>query len=578
MSIQNREIAAIFEEIADLLEIEGADAFRVRAYREAARLIPGLAEGLAERVANGADLTELPSIGEAIAKKIAVIVETGRLPQLEEVRRRVPPSLRELLQLGGLGPKRVKALREALGVASLADLRQAVEAGKVHELPGFGEKTEAQLRERLARWQGPSSRTPLIEAEELVRPLVEHLRGGPGILDLAVAGSFRRRRETVGDLDILVACDDGAAVAERFVGYDAVAEVLSHGETRASVRLRSGIQVDLRVVPPVSWGAALHYFTGSQSHNVAVRRRGVERGLKISEYGVYRGEEAIAGRTEESVYTAVGLPFIVPELREDRGEIEAGERGALPDLVTLDDIRGDLHAHTDASDGHDSLAAMAEAAAALGYEYLAITDHTKHLGVAHGLDAKRLAAQIAAIDRLNERLAKRHEGRFQLLKASEIDILEDGSLDLPDEILARLDLRVASIHHRFDLPEHRQTERVIRAMDNRHVNILAHPTGRLIGAREPYAIDLERVMRAALERGCFLELNAQPSRLDLTDLACQQAKELGLKVAISTDAHSRAGLERMRLGIGQARRGWLSADDVINSRGLAALRRLLRRA
>ncbi|MBK1701290.1 DNA polymerase/3'-5' exonuclease PolX, partial [Thiococcus pfennigii] len=371
--------------------------------------------------------------------------------------------------------------------------------------------------------------------------------------------------------------DDGGAVAERFVGYGAVAEVLAHGETRASVRLRSGIQVDLRVVPTASWGAALHYFTGSKAHNVAVRRRGVERGLKISEYGVYRGDEAIAGRTEESIYAAVGLPFIAPELREDRGEIEAAERGALPALVTPDDIRGDLHAHTDATDGQDSLAAMAEAAAALGYEYLAITDHTKHLGVVHGLDATRLAAQIDAIDRLNERLAEQYQGRFQILKASEVDILEDGSLDLPDEILARLDLRVASIHYKFDLPEHRQTERVIRAMDNRHFNILAHPTGRLIGAREPYAIDLERVMRAALERGCFLELNAQPSRLDLTELACKQAKELGLKVAISTDAHSRAGLEMMRFGIGQARRGWLAADDVINTRPLAALRRLLRR-
>ncbi len=573
MAIRNREIAAIFDEMADLLEIEGADAYRVRAYREAARVIPGMSESLAELVADGADLTELPSIGKAIAEKIAVIVKTGELPQLQEVRRRVPASLREVMQLGGLGPKRVKALHEQLGIDSLADLQQAVEAGKVHTLSGFGKKTEQQIKTRIGQWQGAEARTPLIEAEEIVRPLTAYLRDGEGVIDLTVAGSFRRRRETVGDLDILAACDDGRAVMERFVRYEEVREVVSKGETRSTVRLRSGMQVDLRVVPQASWGAALHYFTGSKAHNIAVRRRAIERGFKISEYGVFRGEESIAGRTEEEVYAAVGLPFIEPELREDRGELTAAEHQALPKLVRLEDIRGDLHAHTKASDGHDSLEAMADAAAALGLDYLAITDHSKHLGVAHGLDRKRLAEQIEQIDRLNEKL----RGRIQILKSIEVDILEDGTLDLPDEILSQLDLRVASIHYKLDLPESKQTERVIRAMDNPLFNIFAHPSGRLIGTREPYAIDIERIMEAALERGCFLEVNAQPRRLDLTDTACRQAKEMGLKIAISTDAHSKGGLEQMRFGVWQARRGWLEREDVINTRPLGELRQLLKR-
>lgn len=574
MHIHNREIAEIFEEIADLLEIDGADAYRVRAYREAGRVIPGLSESLADLVDQGEDLTELPSIGEAIAKKIKVIVATGGLPQLDEVKQRVPESLREILQLGGLGPKRVRALHEELGIDSLDGLKEAVDAGRVRTLSGFGKKTEQRIRERLAHWEGQEARTPLIEAEEIVKPLVQYLAGGKGVKDVAPAGSFRRRQETVGDLDLLVACDDPVAIMDRFVAYDEVRDVVSQGETRSTVHLRCGMQVDLRVVPQASWGAALHYFTGSKAHNIAVRRRGVERGLKINEYGVFRDADLIAGETEEAVFESVGLPFILPELREDRGEVAAAESGQLPRLVGLEDIRGDLHVHTKASDGHDGLEAMAEAAAERGYEYLAITDHTKRLGVAHGLDAERLAEQIDAIDRLNEKL----DGRFCLLKGSEVDILEDGSLDLPDAILERLDLRVCSVHYKFELPERKQTERVLRAMDHRLFNIFAHPSGRLIGARDPYAIDLERIIDGAAERGCFLEVNAQPSRLDLTDVTCKMAKEAGVKVAISTDAHSRDGLNNMRFGVWQARRGWLGPEDVINTRRLSDLRRLLERA
>jgi DNA polymerase (family 10) len=573
MSVHNREIAAIFAQLADLLEIEGANAFRVRAYREAARTISVMSESLAEAVMRGEDLSKLPNIGTAIAAKIATIVQTGKLPQLEEVKQRTPATLCDILKLGGLGPKRVKVLHEQLGIETLEDLRRAVRAGKVHGLAGFGKKTEGHIEARLAQWKGEERRTLLLDAEDLVRPLLAYLKGIDGVKELTVAGSFRRRKETVGDLDILVTCKRGTPVMDHLVAYEEVREVVSHGETRSTVRLRSGMQVDLRVVPQVSYGAALHYFTGSKAHNIAVRKRAVSRGLKINEYGVFRGDERIAGRTEAEVFAAVELPYIVPELREDRGEIEAAERGTLPRLVEPGDIRGDLHAHTKASDGHDRLAAMAEAAAERGYEYLAITDHSRHVTVANGLDANRLAQQIEAIDALNERLAD----RIRLLKGIEVDILGDGSLDLPDSILRRLDLRVCAIHSEFGLAQKRQTERVIRAMDNPLFNIFAHPTGRLIEERDPYEIDLERLMFAALERGCFLEVNAQPSRLDLTDGACKLAKDMGLKVAISTDAHSTGQLHHLRFGVWQARRGWLGPDDVLNTRSLDGLLPLLKR-
>jgi len=573
MTIHNREIAAIFEELADLLEVEGANRFRVRAYREASRVIGGMSEELADLVESGADLTELPNIGEAIAKKIQTIVETGSLPQLTEVEGRTPASLSEMMKLEGLGPKRVKALHERLGIDTLDDLRAAVEAHKVRQLEGFGQKTEETIRERLERWQGQERRTRLFDAEEIADPLVRFLEAIDGVEQVMVAGSYRRRRETVGDLDILVTCRRDTPVMDRFVAYPEVSELVSKGETRSTVHLRSGMQVDLRLVPEASYGAALHYFTGSKAHNIAVRRLGVKQGLKINEYGVFRDDKRVAGRTEEQVYASVDLPFIPPELREDRGEIEAAREGKLPQLVKLEDIRGDLHAHTKESDGHDSLRAMADAAAGRGYEYLAITDHSRRVTIAHGLDEKRLAKQIEAIDRLNEDL----DGRIAILKGVEVDILDDGSLDLPDAILRRLDLRVCSVHYKLNLPKARQTERVLRAMENPLFNILAHPSGRLLEERDPYELDLEQILEAAAERGCFLEVNAQPSRLDLTDSACKMAKEMGVKVVISTDAHGTRNLAFMRFGIGQARRGWLEAADVVNTRPLPELRKLLQR-
>lgn len=573
MTVHNREIAEQFSRLADLLEIEGADTFRVRAYRQAAQTIAGLSEGLADRAAAGDDLTTLPHIGEHLADKIRTICETGYLPQLEAVEARLPATLSDLLQISGLGPKRVKALHQDLQIDNLADLKQAVAAHRVRSVSGFGAKREQALADTLAQWQGPAERVALIEAEEIARPLVDSLRRLDGVEEVTIAGSFRRRQETVGDLDILVTAAEDVPVMDHFTGYDEVSEVVSRGETRATVRLRAGLQVDLRLVPAAAYGAALHYFTGSKAHNIAVRRLGVERGLKINEYGVFRGDERVGGRTEREIYQAVDLPYIAPELREDRGEIEAAQEGRLPALITLDDIRGDLHAHTKASDGHDSLRQMAEAAAERGYAYLAITDHSRHMAVAHGLDPARLAAQIDAIDALNAALG----GRIRVLKSVELDILADGSLDLPDAVLARLDLCVCAVHDTFDLTRKRQTARILRALDSPHCHILAHPRGRLIGERAGYELDLERVMRAAAERGCALELNAQPKRLDLNDGDCRLAKALGVRIAISTDAHSRSNLDYMRLGIDQARRGWLTADDVINTRGLDDLLTLLRR-
>ncbi|MGM0516288.1 MAG: DNA polymerase/3'-5' exonuclease PolX [Pseudomonadota bacterium] len=570
MTVHNREIAECFDRLATLLEIEGSNPFRVRAYRNAARVIEGQGAQMSALLAEGQDLSELPGIGEDLSAKIATLVETGSLPLLEEVEKRVPAALAKMTEIEGLGPKRVGQLYRELDIRSIEDLEQALEDGRVHELDGFGEKLEGSIAEGIANLQDGEQRMRWADAEAIAEPLADWLREIEGVKQVSLAGSYRRCKETVGDLDILVSCRKDSSVMDRFVEHEEVARVVSHGTTRSSVHLRSGLQVDLRVVPAVSFGAALHYFTGSKAHNIAVRRRGVERGYKINEYGVYRDDDRLAGRTEEEVFESVELPYIAPELREDRGEIDAAESHELPELVTLEDLRGDLHSHTDATDGADDLETMARAAAERGHEYLAVTDHSKAVRVANGLDADRLLEQVDAIEALNDQL----DG-ITLLKGIEVDILADGRLDLSDDVLERLDVVVCSIHSRFNLSEKQQTERVLRAMENPHFNILAHPTGRLINRRRPYAIDLGRVIKAAAERGAILEVNAQPSRLDLDDRACLLAREHGVKVAISTDAHGTAQLDNLRFGVNQARRGWLTADDVVNTRDLAGLRRLL---
>jgi DNA polymerase (family X) len=572
MPIQNTDISYIFNKVADLLEIDGANPFRIRAYRNAARTVSDLTRDISDVIEENRDLTDFPGIGKALAQKIREIVDTGSLSLLKALEARMPSDLNRLTKVSGLGPRRVRTLHRDLGIKGLKDLRNAAEKGDIRKLKGFGKKTEQTILEDLDRLGNKSVGVKLFEAEQRAEPLLAYLKNIKGIEEIIVAGSFRRRKETVGDLDILVTCKKGSDVMERFVGYEDVQKVISKGETRSSVVLRSGLQVDLRVLPQVSYGAALHYFTGSKDHNVAIRKLAVRSKLKINEYGVFKGDKRIAGRTEKEVYDSVGLAYIEPELRENRGEVEAARQNRLPDLIKLEDLKGDLHTHTKATDGHNSLREMAQTAKDRGYEYLAVTDHSKKVTVAKGLDVENLKKQIIAIDRLNETL----QG-ITLLKGIEVDILKDGSLDLPDEILKELDIRVCSVHYNRKLSEKKQTERIIRAMDNPYFNILAHPTGRLINEREPYAIDLQKIMEAARDRGCFLEINAHPERMDLPEQYCKMAKEMGLKVVISTDAHSSADLNLMRFGVDQARRGWLEASDVLNTRSWDQLKKMLQR-
>jgi len=570
--VHNADIAAIFEEIADLLEIKGDNPFRIRAYRNAARTVNEVGRDLATLVGRGADLPKLPGIGADLSAKIKEICESGTCSLLTSLHRELPAAITELLKVPGLGPKRVKLLHDSLEVNTVEELRRAAGAGRIRELPGFGEKTETRIREALASRQAAPQRFKLAIAGQYAAALEGWLARLPGVQKVTVAGSMRRMRETVADLDILVAAGPRSPVMERFVGYDEVKEVLARGETRASVKLKSGLQVDLRRVLPESYGAALHYFTGSKAHNIAVRRLGQARGLKINEYGVFRRESRLAGETEESVFAAVGLPWIPPELREDRGEIEAARRGELPRLIELADLKGDLHLHTKATDGHNTIREMAAAAKAAGLSYIAVTEHSRRLTVARGLDPQRLMKQIDEIDRLNGELSG-----ITVLKGIEVDILEDGSLDLPDSALKNLDLVVGAVHSAFDLPRRKQTARILRALDSRCFTILAHPAARLLGAREAIDVDMLAIVRAAKKRGRYLELNAQPDRLDLDDVHARMAREEGVLVAVDSDAHSTYDFAHLKFGVGQARRGWLEAKDVLNTRSLKELRPLLAR-
>jgi DNA polymerase (family 10) len=572
MLIRNTEIAEIFETLADHLEIGGENPFKVRAYRNAGRTIRGLGSELRDTVAAGESPTGLPGIGKDLAARIEEILATGTTRALEEARQRVPAGVVEMLRIPGLGPKRVGTLYRELGLDSLAALKAAAEAGRIRALAGFGVRTEQAILQAAAAAVERGRRVSIAQVGSLVEELLAALCRADGVIEADAAGSFRRCRETVGDLDLLVAAEPGSVVMERFVEFAEAGQVLARGATKSSILLRGALQADLRLVERESFGAALQYFTGSQAHNVAVRQIGRRQGLKINEYGVFTLEGRVAGETEESVYRALGLAWIPPELREESGEIEAAREGLLPSLVELGDIRGDLHSHTAETDGRDSLADMAVAARRRGLEYLAVTDHSQALRMVDGLDERRLMAQVDAIDRVNEGMKG-----FRLLKGIEVDILEDGRLDLPDSVLQRLDLVIGSVHTRFQLSLEQQTSRILRAMDHRYFSILGHPSGRLIGEREPYAVNLAAVVRQAAQRGCFLELNANPARLDLTDVGCRMAKEAGVLVAIDTDAHSTAELGQLRHGVNQARRGWLEKKDVLNARPLGELLPLLKR-
>jgi len=571
MPIHNADISAIFEEIADLLEIEAANRFRILAYRKAARILSELPQDIRTLLKNNYDLTQLPGIGNDLASKIIEIVSTGSSSLLQRLRNELPPAITELLRIPGIGPKRVKALYHNLDVQTVEQLYRAARDGRIRQLSGFGEKTELNILKAVEAHASQTRRFKLATAAQYAKSLTVYLQKVPKINQVVVAGSFRRMRETVGDLDILITSSDPDLVMQHFTAYDEVSQILSAGSTRASVLLKCGLQVDLRVVAEASYGAALHYLTGSKAHNIAIRRIAQKLGLKVSEYGVFRGNKRIAGETEESVYNAVGLSYIPPELREDRGEIEAASTGRLPKLVNLTDIKGDLHAHTKATDGHDSLREMALAALEMGFEYLAITEHSRHLTIAHGLDPTRLMHQCDEVDQLNSEL-----NGITILKGIEVDILEDGSLDLPDEVLGRLDLVIGAVHSKFDLSRTKQTERILRAMEHPHFTILAHPTGRLLEKRAPYDVDMPRIIRQAKNRGCFLELNAHPERLDLLDTYCQVAKEEGVLISINSDAHSIFEFANLRFGVGQARRGWLEKHNVLNTRPLAELHTLIK--
>jgi len=568
MPVQNSEIATMFDQAADLLEIKGDNPFRVRAYRRAARTIEGLPQSVGSMLAKEADLSELPGIGKDLAGKIAGIVESGHFDLLDQLKKKLPGDLGAMAGLPGLGPKRIKLLYDKAKVRTLDDLRRAIKVGKLHGLHGFGPVIEKKLAAALEKPLA-EKRFKLAVAEAEAESLVAFLRDKGQVV---VAGSYRRRRDTVGDLDILVTSKQGPAVGDKLVGYDNVADVLAHGPTRTTVLLRSGIQVDLRAVPEESYGAALLYFTGSKAHNIALRGIANARKWKLNEYGLFSGKRRIAGASEEEVYRKLGLAYIPPEMREDRGEIALALNGELPRLVSAGDMRGDLHVHSDWTDGTASIANMAAAAQACGYAYMALTDHSRRQTMSHGLDPVKVARQLREIDKINGTLKD-----FTILKGIEVDILKDGELDLPDATLAQLDVVIASVHSFFDLPREAQTQRMILAMRNPHVSIVGHPSGRLIGEREPYDIDMDAITSTARDLDCYLEINAEPDRLDLNDIHAHMAKSKGVKIAISTDAHSVNAFQYMRFGVDQARRAWLTADDVINTRQFGDLRKLLKR-
>ncbi len=572
--MQNPDIARLFDEVADLLEIQDANPFRVRAYRNAARTIRDYPEPIAELVhSGGKDLTEIPGIGEDLAEKITDIVKTGELPLRKQLAAKLPAGLLDLLRIPGLGPKRVKLLHKKLKVTSAADLAAALNKGRIQKLKGFGPKIEEKIRTGLGAAQVSERRLLLHEAEAQANAIVAHLEAGGGITQIAVAGSYRRRKETIGDLDVLVTCTDSTKIMDRFVKYGEVAEVLSQGETRSTVKLRGGLQVDVRAVEPAAYGAALQYFTGSKAHNVELRKIAQDRELKLNEYGLFKGTRRVAGATEAEIYAKLGLDWIPPELREARGEIALAREHRLPKLVELKDVRADLQMHTSATDGQATVDEMARAARALGYDYIAITDHSKRVTMTRGLDPKRLREQWRAIEEWNA--ANRG---FTILKSVELDILESGQLDLPDDVLAEADYVVATVHYGTNQTEAELTRRLVGAAEHPWVDAIGHPTGRLLGKREPYPLDFDTLAQAAARSGCLLELNGHPERMDLPDTLAAAAKQRGVRFVLSTDSHQPNNLTFMRYAVDLARRAGLEARDIVSTRPLDEFRHELKRA
>ena len=568
--MENAQVADIFDEIADLVELDQGNEFRVRAYRAAARTIRNLPQRLEDLADADEDLSEIPDIGESSAAKIHEILATGTCERLQELRDQVPAELTDVMRIPQLGPTTVMQLHRELGIENLDDLQAAAEAGDVRALEGLGQKTEQAVLAGLSSVRSGRGRFLLKEAADHVASLGRELEGNAAITRWRVAGSYRRRKETVGDLDIVIQATDREAAADAIIDLSDVEEVVSRGRERLTLRLIGDLQVDVRFVEEASFGSALLYFTGAKAHSIELRKLALERDWKLNEYGLFKGDNRLAGATEESVYHRLNLPWIAPELREDRGELDAARAGGLPELVELDQIRGDLHAHTDASDGSAGIRAMAEAARERGYAYLAITDHSQRVSVANGLDDEAIAEHARCIRAVNEELDD-----LWLMAGVEVDILDDGSLDLRETTLEDLDWVVASVHSSFDLDERAMTERLVTAVESGVVHCLGHPTTRMLRKRAPVSFDADRLFAACAERGVYLEVNAQPQRLDLPDTFCQRAKRAGARFTISTDAHEPSDLGFMPYGVDVARRGWLGSEDVLNTMTVSRLRKVL---
>ena len=562
--MENREIAAIFEEISNLMKINQDDpkwSFKAAAYDRAKRSIEGFAERL-EDIARDPQrkLTDIPGIGEDLAKKIVELVETGKSKFHQEQLAKIPASLLDLLQLQTVGPQKVRLFYKEAAVKSIEDLEAAAHAGRLRTLPGMSVKSEENILKALEVYRRAAGRFRMDTAYETAQQLTSYLKEFSGVEEVTPAGSLRRGRETVGDLDLLVTGHNHAGIADHFAKYPGIAQLLAKGEDKVSIKLQNDLQVDVRLLEREAYGAALQYFTGSKEHNVALRERAKKRGWKLSEYGLFHGEKALARQTEEEIYAKLDLSWIPPELRENLGEIEAAEKGELPKLVELEDIKGDLQMHTTASDGRASVEEMAQAAKQLGYEYILITDHSKAVTIANGLDEKRAVENIQRI-----KAARKKVSGIKIWAGAEVDIMGDGTLDYPDEILKQFDIVLVSVHSRMNMPGPEMTTRLLKALANPYVRILGHPTGRQILRRDPFAFDLEQVFAAAKEHGVILELNGNPERLDLCDRHLKLARDRGMKVIISTDAHSPEHFRLMRYGVVTARRGWLRKEDVLNT-------------
>ena len=584
--MENIEIADVLEELGDLLEINGSNPFRIRAYRNAVRTVRSLTQPLSAMVDAGEDLTALPAIGKDLSAHIVELVETGALTRLAEISAEVPRSLVQLVKLDGVGPKKAKKLWEFLEVTTVDELEVALRSGRVGDLEGFGKTSVKKILTSIEDFRHYSGRFLISKVDELIEPLLSHMRDAPGVERMEVAGSYRRRTETIGDVDLLVQAELPApAVMEHFTAFESVERVVLEGDTRGAVVLRSGLEVDLRIIPRRSFGAALHYFTGSKEHNIAVRQIAQRQGLRVNEWGVFRLPEGVdpeevgkeegervAGETEASVFEAVGMAWVPAVLRENRCEVEAARADSVPDLVNLEDIQGDLHMHSTWSDGKASIEEMALTCEGRGYKYLAMSDHSPALAMVGGITPERAGEQWDEIDRIQEGL----DG-ITIFKSLEVDILRDGNLDMSDEVLETLDLVVVSVHSLMDLDQVVMTDRVITAMRHPQVDILAHPTGRLLTRREPFQIEMEEVLQAALDLDVAVEINANPNRLDLNDVHAHRAKELGVRVCINTDAHSVQRLDHMSYGVDQARRAWLTKGDVLNTMTLKEFRTWLSR-